>query len=1259
MMKTNLFLSLLGVAFIGPLGMGNAPYQTVEQRDTRIVIQVDGDVKDLNANQIKARQNAVINEIRTNVTKNFWVEQTYTGVVNAIAISVNAKNVSEIEKLSGVRSVDFNVMHSVQTFGDGYVAPKENKDLLDENISAKTMNVPETATKGAGVLVAVLDTGAMINHEEFTDLSSGVVKKYTQETLLPVINGSGFHGKPDATHSTYFNTKVPFFYDYGGDTSERNAVGAPDYDVSQTVSEHGGHVASIIGGNGDTYKGIAPNCQIAVMKVFTTYLPNKADSDAGYTAKVGAYDVPILNALEDSYKMGVDIVNMSLGSDLNDFKEDSAVITAIENLKELGCNVNVAAGNSGKGTFELSGEYANWATGMVETGILSSYANSDAATVVAATTADREFYEAALLLGGKTVSYNDQVKNYTSSDGEVKYEPERSLTDIITSEVTTFPYVKIPGWGEVKDYSGLAVSGKIAVIDRGETTFVSKVDAAVGAGAIAALIINNDPSETTFTFRMDFGDGYSPKIPVATILYRDKDAFDNAEVKEVSILSNVIANNPNARQISSFSSDGATYDYRIKPDIAAPGTNIKGAVGHDSTGAESPLAYEYWSGTSMATPNLCGVMAVLLGEHLGDVSYAKTLAMKTMSTAKPMKASTLSDAPYTSPRRQGAGLVDAGAALDSDIYLEGKDIAGSKGIGSSKIELYNGEDISKGVIKLSFLAHNAGALASYNAKVMVYAPNAVELDAEKYPELAGFKFQSIDDQLITTLDQQIDIASGESTIDLNTITLTENQKALLTPFENGCALEGYVFLTPQAEGEEALSIPFLGFYGDYESGEPVEPFTFERDNSKVYQSDLINAVCDNAGFKSADYASMMVTTHTADLETFSIEPVLYNKKSLKDVGTLVGYNSFTETLSKDDLYVGNNGVSDLLLIQQCVLRSVSTNTIKFINKANNQVVLIDHMFDTFFGDEGYYALYKSHVLSDYYSNGIMAHRAYSIISLAPFLDGEYEMEFTYDLVAGGTYKKSYTLHIDSSAPQISKVEEITINSVVYIRVRFDEEYLTYVTISGAKTAVSLDDIGYYVDIVKADYQDAGQILIKAYDLAGATSLSMVPVGAEASSGVSVQSNELLLSYKMTVTVTKDVANDKSNIYQINFTKKGNPVTFLSPVEVMVTLPEGWSNEDLSLFTIDAAGVETEVTNFIVDGDQVTFATSTFKFRLTDNKKEVNPEDSTSTSTPDSTSTDGNNNVVLVTTLSIVGGAIGIAGVVAVVYFLLKKSKAKK
>ena len=792
MLKVTMLATLIAGLAMGTNIAGSTRVNSLAERDTQIIVEVDCSNETLTEEGISNTQNIVMNNIRNYVTSNFKVISTYSEVANAFAISVNSNNIELIKKVPGVKSVTVNKLHWETTTQSVSVVTGDPVSATDEyggseNISAQTMKKGEDTNDGEGTVIAILDNefyfrgsymegGAMKaawNHETFTDLASDVSVRfdghpatwkatyaYKQATSRGELLGEDADlGKEG---SLYFNRKIPFYYDYGGERSDHAIKYQDDLDVSSELTYHGSHVASIATGNADNYKGIAPKAQLVCMKVFTNFKPTAMGKLMGMGNSTGAYDIPIMNALEDCIKLKVDGINMSLGSNLNDFDSDTITVKTLTKLAKRGILTSISAGNSGKTSYQNTGAYANWTSEMVETGILSGYSNNPLATTVASGQPTKVFYEAAFQMGEDIVAYDDQIVNreYYGQEYEKEYKMAETLAEKYPEYAGNYPWVYVPGFGTAADYNNIEADGKIAVVNRGSTSFADKYAVAKSKGAIALVVINNDPTSNDFNFRMSFGDDFRPSMPCVIVLYKDKERFSDKKEGTLEIISKKLLENDKAYTVSTFSSDGATFDLDLKPEITAPGDLIKGAVPpqktEDRTEERKYKVYEFLSGTSMSAPNYAGAQSLVLSKYAKayvaevkaiDADSTKTdsekiiaksealkrfealrstVDMRLMSTAEPMYDAKENpednELSLTSPRRQGAGMVDLGDAYNTSVYLEGLDLSGNP-TGKSKIALRNSAEINKGNIDLKFIAHNESEEThTYKATLTVMRP---------------------------------------------------------------------------------------------------------------------------------------------------------------------------------------------------------------------------------------------------------------------------------------------------------------------------------------------------------------------------------------------------------------------------------------------------------------------------------------------------------------------------------------------------------
>ena len=1245
MKKLGLLITAASTLVLGACSAAASHLGDLPERDARIIVEVDYNIDKLSNEGARKTQDIVYNNIKEYATSNIRLAGRYNVLNNAFVLEVNNADVESIKSVPGVKSVTVDSLHWVRNYtDDGYVPLGDGGENAsdEENVSATTMKKPANTNDGEGTIIAILDNefhlrgnnddpkdknhGQKWCHEVYSPLADDVAVRYTYDSIGQAIKeaGSDLHanggsGRKSGTAagdegSMYFNNKVPFYFDYGGTSKARGKRGPISFDVHSDLSYHGSHVSSITAANAPTYKGIAPKAQLALMKVFTDYNAEGVGERLGFGNSTGAYDTVILEALEDCIKLKVDGINMSLGSDLDDFDSNSITLKTLTKLNEEGILTSISAGNSGKTSFSTTGAYANWMPESVETGILSSYANNAASMTIASGQPTKIFYENAFVIDGENIAFEDQIVNRQGTDDD--YEVEIRMRDIYADKPLDWVY--IPGFGASADYADKDVKGKVVFVNRGSTTFADKYAQAVSKKAIAIVIINNDPTASDFNFRCSFGDGFSPTIPCALVLFKDKAKFESKGSGSFEMISKQVSDNPNQYTLSSFSSDGATFDLDLKPEITAPGDNIKGAVPEHAmttlTKAEresdeyNNKSYQYLSGTSMSAPNYAGAQAVVLSNVTKDIvtaqnarqaanptsveaytaeelaainDYRQTVNMRLMSTADPMldlvanpedKEETRS---VSSPRIQGAGMVDLGGALATDVYLEGLDL-NDKPIGKAKIALRNNDDIARGDIKLKFLAHNESQEnRSYDVTLTVMRPaianpnDIVTKDynykgaVESIESLSGMKYfdkdlnkmqtargsyafkdaykvskdieyyaskedyaadkktiiskgfyynsatngvswdplpsytaQSTKDVEIARISgQTITVEPGDHQVTINPYSLPDEEKnKILSVYEYGCMIEGYVTLTSK-DNKPDLSIPYLGFYSgtdkdenaSYASAPVAEPFNFEKEVSQVYPSDLVNDITKSlTGRDKVNFESMIVAGYAENPQKIDVDRIDTNDQSFDKmtgfykVGTNPLNNEYVENAA-DNIYVGGEA-TNTMIIQQFMLRSVADNDFTLTNKETNEVVYKSALKDNLFGDSaGKWALYKSHVDAGYLSAGYVAHRAYAIVPLydemtgEKFPSGEYELKFNYLLAATNTVvSKTYTVHIDTQVPEVTGIGQYIQENVHRVRIYLQDAKLSYGIVGYSRVELHYDNEKgqYYIDETKEFVDEA-------------------------------------------------------------------------------------------------------------------------------------------------------------------------------------------
>jgi len=776
----NVIISLKSTGLVDSYNENNQGYHTLnEYASSRYA---NSSVKTMNAEQ-QAMMNTLIDAGYINEVKH-----TYTTLFNGFSATTTYGQLKALEKAG----LDINVsIAEVYSEPEYNVASVSNAEVSNGDTVTNFVNVYETGifnSSGVGydgnnTSVAILDSGFDVHHTVFQNMpDQPMISIKDVEKVLYDTKAYGY--KQDIkSQDVYLNAKIPFAYDYAD----------KDADVAPYDSDHGTHVAGIIGGKDDVITGVAVNTQLVLMKVFGDI-------------NNGAIQDDILAALEDAILLGVDAINLSLGSacGFSRSSDNEYINVVYDKIEAAGISLLVAASNDYSSGY--GGENSN----------TNKASNPDSATVGSPGTFKSTMSVASI--SGVKSSYIIDETGYTfffnnaNNNAGKAYDFYKMLyEELDTGDVTMeIEYVTVPGVGKKVNYSNIDVKGKIALVKRGETSFEEKAQVALSQGAIGCIIYNNIAGEVY----MNAGSGLA--IPLCSI---NKDDGEYLAAKGTGVLTldkNYLA----GPFMSDFSSWGPVSDLSLKPEITAHGGSI---LSSDPGGG-----YDEISGTSMACPNLCGVI-ILMRQALKE-RYPDMTAVEINNLANQLVMSTgtiILDEygnPY-SPRKQGAGLGNLEYALDSLAYLS---VDGST---KAKIECKDDPE-ETGVYELKFNVHNtSNKELRYNLNDFTMTESLSTADpayvAEKAYMLNPKVEKSVKGDGILSGDELIVDPNGKVEVTY-IISLTDAEKKYIREsFINGIYVEGFVVLESLNEDEIDLSIPFLAFFGDWTKAPLFDKTYFE------------------------------------------------------------------------------------------------------------------------------------------------------------------------------------------------------------------------------------------------------------------------------------------------------------------------------------------------------------------------------------------------------------------------------------------------
>ncbi len=470
----------------------------------------------------------------------------------------------------------------------------------DQGVWKKEFGDPTRA--GRGIIIGSIDTGLWPENASFAPLSS------PSDTA---VIAHKFHGICDAgspgtaTPAPAFscNNKV-----IGGRFYNTTGLAQPTEFLSpRDLDGHGSHTAGTAAGdynvpaviNGLTLgdaSGMAPAAHIAVYKALWHNL-------ASGNASGGTVD--LVAAIDDAVADGVDVINYSISGSTQLIVDPVEI--AFFNAAAAGVFIAASAGNDGPGASTVAH-------------------NSPWLTTVAASTHDRSTVKSVAL--GNGASY--QGVGVGPGVGPAP------IIDSVNAGLAGAPANAValcfsdadgnPTNGVVPVLDPAKVAGKIVLCKRGTNIRVDKSLAVLNAGGVGMVLYNPTPQSLNADFHS------VPSIHVDEVSGAAIKTYADTDASPTATISDVLPGTVEAPAMASFSSRGpanAGHGDLLKPDITAPGVDIIAPV---SSPNGSTNTFGDLSGTSMSSPHIAGIAALILSRHPSwSPMWVKSALMTTAS----------------------------------------------------------------------------------------------------------------------------------------------------------------------------------------------------------------------------------------------------------------------------------------------------------------------------------------------------------------------------------------------------------------------------------------------------------------------------------------------------------------------------------------------------------------------------------------------------------------------------------------------------
>ena len=568
--------------------------------------------------------------------------------------------------------------------------------------------------KGENVVIGVLDSGIWPESKSFSDRDAKGKVAYQQ---IP-----GFHAKCSSSEvvtdgswdSNLCNRKLvgaQFFCESRGcdGVLEHEFMSPRDY------NGHGTHTASTAGGNQGvpttgaasvfgSVNGIAPRARISAYKVCW-------DNGAG---GCGANSGDSVAAIDQAVADGVDVINYSISGTSTNYLD--AVEVAYLFAGDAGVFVATSAGNSGP-TASTVAHISPWLASVAA----GTHNRSGSTTI---TLGNGASYAGASLTNGV-----GPAALIRAQDAGVAGADPNQLRQCFSDPVVLDP---------------AKVTGKIVICERGGAAPANaRVDksAAVKTAGGVGIVVANVAAGASINADLHT----IPAIHVDNVAGAAIAAYAQTAGATATIANATVNSNEPAPAVAGFSSRGPSLAGGgdiLKPDFMLPGQDIVAAVAPPGNNGKD---FDVYSGTSMSSPHVAGVAALLTQAHPGWSPAAMRSAMAT--TAHQAIIGGYNPFGAGSGQVQPNKMVDPGLVYDAGFgdylaFLKGQGLCCAA---SASIPARDASDLNQPSLSVGDLAgvqtltrtvtNVGGAAATYNATVV--APTGFTVSVSPDREVAS------------------------------------------------------------------------------------------------------------------------------------------------------------------------------------------------------------------------------------------------------------------------------------------------------------------------------------------------------------------------------------------------------------------------------------------------------------------------------------------------------------------------------------------